>query len=135
MAKMDKNSDDYETLLKTVWAEARGEPKEGQLAVAHVIWNRAKANKERWGGNSIAGVCRAPKQFSCWNNVSDIDMSTTKEGKDAHATIDQWLPDFKSMPDPTKGADHYYNPEKTAAKWAEKIPKTCTINKHDFHKE
>lgn len=39
--ELDKNSKDYEILKKTVFAEARGESKEGQRAVAWVIKNRA----------------------------------------------------------------------------------------------
>src|SRR5687768_8768998 len=46
---------------RTVFGEARGEPYEGQKAVAHVILNRAA--KE----GSVAAACLRPKQFSCWN--------------------------------------------------------------------
>lgn len=43
---------------KTVWGEARGEPPEGQRAVAEVIKTRAVANKSYWGGSSIEAVCK-----------------------------------------------------------------------------
>jgi hypothetical protein len=46
----------------TVFGEARGEPREGQYAVAQVVRNRALAN------NTYPAVeCLRPFQFSCWN--------------------------------------------------------------------
>lgn len=46
----------------TLYRECRGEPLEGQLAVASVIWNRAQNS-----GRALETVCLARKQFSCWN--------------------------------------------------------------------
>ena len=46
----------------TVFGEARGEPRKGQIAVAQVIRNRALAK------NTYPAVeCLRPYQFSCWN--------------------------------------------------------------------
>ena len=58
--------DDLWTFAKTIWAEARGEPLDGQIAVANVILNRARQGG--WWGDDVAGVCCKPKQFSCWND-------------------------------------------------------------------
>lgn len=58
--------DDLWDFAKTIWAEARGEPLEGQIAVANVILNRARQGG--WWGDDVVKVCRKPKQFSCWNN-------------------------------------------------------------------
>ena len=57
-------------LARTIYGEARGESISGMEAVASVVLNRVAFAKRRgcfWWGNSIAEVCRAPKQFSCWN--------------------------------------------------------------------
>lgn len=54
-----------DTLTKTIWGEARGEGREGMIAVAWVILNRASIGG--WWGNSIETVCLKPWQFSCWN--------------------------------------------------------------------
>jgi len=51
-------------LALTIFGEARGEPIDGQLAVASVIGNRVADG--RWG-RSYTAVCLAPYQFSCWN--------------------------------------------------------------------
>ena len=49
----------------TVYGEARGQPLEGQRAVAWVIRNRA--DHPCWWGSNIIDVCLKKSQFSCWN--------------------------------------------------------------------
>jgi spore germination cell wall hydrolase CwlJ-like protein len=50
--------------VRTLYGEARGEPDIGRRAVAHVILNRLADG--RWG-QTLAAVCDAWEQFSCWN--------------------------------------------------------------------
>lgn len=50
----------------TLFGEARGEPLEGQLAVASVLRNRLADG--RWG-HTFKDVCWARLQFSCWNDT------------------------------------------------------------------
>lgn len=54
--------EDVRHMAVTVYGEARGEPLEGQVAVAYVIRNRAATRKQ-----TISEVVHAPFQFSCWN--------------------------------------------------------------------
>lgn len=60
---------DVVTLARTLWGEARGEPIEGQVAVAWVIRNRADG--ARFAGQllgregAVAHVCLTLWQFSC----------------------------------------------------------------------
>ena len=57
---------DFEIMAKTIYGEARGETREGQIAVACVIFNRFRSGK--WfSAKTLAGVCLKPLQFSCWN--------------------------------------------------------------------
>lgn len=58
----------------TLWGEARGEPVEGKMAVASVIFNRAaimaRQSDKAFGESVIEEmqrVCLAPAQFSCWS--------------------------------------------------------------------
>ena len=51
-------------LTRTIYAEARGEGKKGQHAVASVIWNRAGGNHAK-----LIQVISKPSQFSCWNET------------------------------------------------------------------
>lgn len=63
---------DFDALWLTLWAECRGEPVEGKIAVASVIRNRALYGAGRFGVG-YKGVCLKPKQFSCWNPGSDAN--------------------------------------------------------------
>lgn len=49
----------------TLWAESRGEPLAGKIAVGTVIMNRV--DHRAWDGKTIKEVCLWPKQFSCFN--------------------------------------------------------------------
>lgn len=57
-----------DTLTRTLWGEARGEPLRGIRAVAAVVLNRAMHPRVHWWGRTVVGVCRAHRQFSCWNS-------------------------------------------------------------------
>ena len=67
-------TEDLDTLARTLYGECRSESREGKIAVAHVIKNRAD-NPKWWCRKSgdgipddtIEAVCRHPWQFSCWN--------------------------------------------------------------------
>ena len=62
--------DDLWIFAKTIWAEACGEPIEGQIAVANVILNRARQGG--WWGDDIAEVCCKPKQFTLWGSTNSL---------------------------------------------------------------
>lgn len=129
---MDRNSYDYQTLLKTIYGEARGESELGQRAVAWVINNRAKLNRGYWGGNTIAGVCRAPFQFECWNGLSDIVMLETA----ARDATDSWLPWVYQGSDPSLGSQYYNNPDKEGyPDWTTRVIRTVKIGAHQFYKD
>ena len=55
------NNDDLLCLARAVYFEARGEPLEGQLAVAQAILNRVASDRYP---SSICGVVRQPGQFT-----------------------------------------------------------------------
>ena len=129
---MDRNSYDYQTLLKTIYGEARGEPELGQRAVAWVIYNRVQLNRNYWGGNTIASVCRAQYQFECWNGVSDIIMTETG----ARNAIDNWLLLVYLGSDPSFGSQYFNNPDKEGyPPWTNNVIRTVKIGAHQFYKE
>lgn len=65
-----------ELLTACLWAEARGEPEEGQQAVCHVILNRVRKRM----AENITAVILQPKQFS-WTNPSDVNFSKVLTAK------------------------------------------------------
>lgn len=125
-------SRDYKVLKDTIYHEARGESREGQIAVAWVIINRANHAGKRWPDN-IAGVCKQECQFECWN----AGMDTSIREKSAYESIDNWLKNVlrNEIPDPTGGSNHYNNPSKESPYWAKVIPKTVKIGAHQFYKD
>ncbi|GMT15559.1 hypothetical protein PFISCL1PPCAC_6856, partial [Pristionchus fissidentatus] len=124
-----------QVLKKTIWLEARGEPHEGQVGVAYVIKNRANANRDYWGGNTIAGVCLKPQQFECWNNRKPEDTHPKGEG---YEDYDGWVKDVLDgkIGDPTKGAQYYNNPDKEGyPAWTNNVKKGVKSGNHQFYNE
>lgn len=134
--KLDKGTSDYEILKKTIFAEARCQPLEGQKAVAWVIYNRLKRDPTRWG-TTLAKVCLKYKQFECWEKPEKIEADILKE-PEAYAAIDDWLSLVFFGPDPTLkigGADHYNNPSKEKPTWASNCRFKMAIGDHMFYRE
>ena len=56
--------DDEQIFALTLYGEARGESREGRIAVGTVILNRV--DRRVWMGRTIKEVCLKPYQFSCF---------------------------------------------------------------------
>lgn len=120
--------------VRTLWGECRGEPEDGQRAVAHVLWNRL--HDGRWG-KSLATVCLARLQFSCWN-ASDPQrdrMAALSDDDPVLAKMRRIVTDASSaVDDPTGGALYYYSDSmKTPPDWAAKMRFLCQIGHHRFY--
>lgn len=114
------SSDSY-LLAKCIYAEARGEPYIGRVAVGAVILNRVKSPDFP---NSIAGVIYQPGAFTA---VSDgqINLSPDSEAqRAAQDALNGW--------DPSYGSLFYYNPAVATSKWIYSRKITITIGKHVF---
>ena len=110
-------------ISRFVYAEARGEPYKGQVAVAAVILNRVKDSRFP---NTVSGVVYQSGAFTC---VSDgqINLSPNETAKKAaQDAMNGW--------DPTYGAIYYFNPNTATNKWIWSRPMTITIGKHRFCK-
>jgi N-acetylmuramoyl-L-alanine amidase len=122
--------------VRTLYGEARGEPEEGQRAVAHVLLNRLKDG--RWG-KSLAEVCLSRLQFSCWN-ASDTNRALMAALPDDDATLTK-LADVldaarKGDKDPTKGATHYFATSMIQPpKWAIGATFCGQIGRHKFYRD
>ena len=117
------NAGDTQLLARCVNGEARGEPFEGQVAVAAVILNRVKHASFP---NTIAGVIYQPGAFTA---VSDgqinvpIDPASSVY-KACESAMNGW--------DPSEGAIYYYNPATATNQWIFSRPLIKTIGKHRF---
>ena len=111
----------------TLFAEARGEGRQGILAVASVIWNRAERK-----GMTPDAVCLAPRQFSCWN--AGYRIQTPKNGQErAILAFCEGLE--KQMESgtfkPTTKADHYMRFD-CYPSWRKELKNQERIGKHIF---
>ena len=115
------SSGDSYLLAKCIYAEARGEPYTGQVAVGAVILNRVRSSKFP---NTIAGVIYQPYAFTC---VSDGQINLTPDSnaqKAAQDALNGW--------DPTGGCLYYYNPATATSSWIWSRTVMLSIGKHNF---
>ena len=61
--------DDLVVLARTLLGTCGREPWPVKVAVAHVVINRVR--RGGWWGASVTEVCRAPWQFTCWNEAAE----------------------------------------------------------------
>ena len=116
-------SKEVKLLAHLVHGEARGEPYQGQVAVAAVVLNRVNSSKFP---NTIAGVIYQPGAFDA---VSDgqINLEPTNISyKAANDALNGW--------DPSYGCIYYYNPATATSKWIWSRPIVIKIGKHNFAK-
>lgn len=112
-----------ECLAKNIYFEARGEPRKGQLAVAHVTINRTKSSRFP---DDVCSVVYAKKQFSWTANRPKIrNHELYAKFKDmAYAVIQG------ETADPTKGALYFHNTSVDPG-WGKKI--RAKIGQHIFY--
>jgi len=131
--------DEADILARTLWGEARGESARGMEAVAAVVMNRLAVARRRgrhWWGDSVAGICRAPWQFSCWNagdpNRAKLLAVDSRDPAFAMALRIARRAMSGRLPDPTGGATHYHAAGVSPAWAAGKAP-SAEIGRHLFY--
>ena len=124
-AQTQHSSGDIQLMARAVNGEARGEPYEGQVAVAAVILNRVKHSSFP---NSISGVIYQPGAFTA---VSDGQINVAI---DKNSTIYKACSDAMNGWDPTGGAIYYFNPDTATSSWIWSRTFIKQIGKHRFCK-
>jgi spore germination cell wall hydrolase CwlJ-like protein len=115
---------DEDLLAACLWAEARGEPEEGQKVVCNVILNRVKKRMR----DTIREVILRRAQFS-WTNPADRNFSKVFTAQDddpagwSRAKTIAQAGIAVTLPDNTRNADHYLNVEATRAARKGTLPK------------
>lgn len=115
------SSSDAYLLARLVYAEARGEPYVGQVAVAAVVLNRVRSSSFP---NTISGVIYQPWAFSVVND-GQINLTPNQTAINAaNDAMNGW--------DPTYGCLYYYNPATATNSWIKQKPIHLTIGQHVF---
>lgn len=112
---------DVYLLARTIYAEGRGEPYTGQVAIGAVIMNRIRSKSFP---NTVAGVVYQKNAFTA---VSDGQINLTPNDtamKAARDAINGW--------DPSGGALYYYNPAVATSAWIFDRQTITVIGKHVF---
>lgn len=115
------SSSDRDLLARCVYAEARGEPYTGQVAVAAVVLNRVDSASFP---NTVSGVIYQPYAFTC---VNDGQINYSPDST-AYRAADDALKGW----DPTNGCLYYYNPATATSKWIWSLKVEITIGRHSF---
>lgn len=117
-------SSDLDLLSRIIYAEARGEPYTGQVAVGAVVLNRIASSSFP---NTMSGVIY---QAGAFDAVSDGQINLTPNQTAISAAKDAlngW--------DPTYGCTFYFNPDTATSKWIWSKTQVVTIGKHIFCKD
>lgn len=112
---------DLQLLANAVYGEARGEPYEGQVAVAAVILNRLE---HKDFPDTISGVIFQPLAFTA---VADGQIWLEPNERAKEAVLDAlngW--------DPSENAIYYFNPNTATSKWIWTRPQIKKIGEHIF---
>ena len=114
-------SSDHRLLAKLVYAEARGEPYKGQVAVAAVVLNRVGSASFP---NTVSGVIYQSGAFSCVDNGSINNTPNSSCIRAALDALNGW--------DPTGGCLYYYNARTAKDKWIFSRTVQTVIGNHSF---
>ncbi|RJG22352.1 spore cortex-lytic enzyme [Paenibacillus thiaminolyticus] len=118
---MGLSANDLKIMANAVYGEARGEPYEGQVAVAAVILNRVKSPSFP---NTVSGVIFQPGAFTAVDD-GQIWLEPNEQARQAvQDAINGW--------DPSGGCLYYFNPVTATSKWIWTRPQVKTIGKHIF---
>uniref|UniRef100_UPI00398941C6 cell wall hydrolase n=1 Tax=Psychrobacillus psychrotolerans TaxID=126156 RepID=UPI00398941C6 len=112
---------DLKLIANAVYGESRGEPYEGQVAVAAVILNRVEHPEFP---NTVSEVIFQPLAFTA---VADGQIWLEPNERAKEAVLDAlngW--------DPTENAIYYFNPKTATSKWIWSRPQIKTIGQHIF---
>lgn len=115
------SSSEVYLLARTIYAEGRGEPYSGQVAIGAVVLNRVRNDAFP---NTISGVVYQKHAFTA---VSDGQINLTPNEtamKAARDAINGW--------DPTGGALYYYNPAVATSAWIFDRQTVTVIGRHVF---
>ena len=115
------SSSEVYLLARTIYAEGRGEPYTGQVAIGAVILNRVRHPQFP---NTVSGVVYQKHAFTA---VSDGQINLTPNEtamRAARDAINGW--------DPTGGAIYYYNPAIATSAWIFDRQTVTVIGKHVF---
>lgn len=121
LQKVSVNQKELDLLARIIYAESRGEPYKGQVAVGAVVMNRLASSSFP---NTVKGVIEQPQAFTA---VDDGQYQLKPDATAYKAALDA-----ARGYDPTNGALYYFNPETATSDWIWSRKQTGKIGRHIF---
>lgn len=121
LKKVSVNQKELDLLARIIYAESRGEPFKGQIAVGAVVMNRVAASGFP---DTVQGVIEQPGAFTA---VDDGQYDLTPDSTAYKAALEAVRGN-----DPTDGALYYFNPDTATSKWIWSRQQTVKIGRHIF---
>lgn len=125
-AKKYVSRTDLNCLARNVYHEARGEPLEGQIAVAQVTLNRVKDSRF---GSTVCAVVYAPRQFS-WTLNKNVRIRDQKAWEASLLIARAVL--TNSTPIPDLSALYFHTPQVNPS-WNRNKQVVARIGNHIFY--
>lgn len=111
-----------------IYHEARNQPFAGQIAVGHVILNRAEQR-----GLTVKEIIFQPQQFSWANGGARPPIKEYEAIETAFAAVEACLKERQEGKD-LCGADHYFADSIAEPSWAAKMELIAKIGNHTFYR-
>jgi N-acetylmuramoyl-L-alanine amidase len=121
LKQVSVNKTELDLLAKIIYAEARGESYQGQVAVGAVVMNRLASTDFP---DTVKAIIEQPRAFTA---VDDGQYQLQP-----NATAYRAAQDAVKGADPTGGALYYFNPETATSKWIWSRKQTVKIGRHIF---
>jgi spore germination cell wall hydrolase CwlJ-like protein len=137
-ALQDEPVGDALCLTQAIYFEARGEPLEGQLAVAQVVLNRYSSPRFP---KSICGVVYehhpGASSYACQFSFSCDSWPDVVWNRNAWADAKAiaFLANSRRLPDVTGGRATHYHTTWVSPNWSDEIDETRTLGNHIFYRE
>jgi N-acetylmuramoyl-L-alanine amidase len=124
---------DLDFVARTVMAEAEGESYEGKVAVAAVIYNRARTPS--WWGVTVKDACLTALQFSSWNDDNPRRNKIGEWGMDNPVFRECFRAAVEAFDrDPSGGSDSFYAHGTVKPTWHETWMRSIVVGGHTFVK-
>ncbi len=125
----------HDCLTEALYFEARGESRQGQMAVAEVILNRVDSADYP---NSVCGVIGqgGTALYSCQFTYRCDGRPIRFHERDAHRQVAQVAHEMLAGQPRTltDGATHYHT-RAVHPSWANRFPRTTTVGAHHFYRQ
>jgi spore germination cell wall hydrolase CwlJ-like protein len=127
-ANTKSSSEEQECLAAAVYFEARGEPVEGQLAVAQVVLNRAASGRFP---TSTCGVVKQPAQFSFVRKGRIPPIAKATEAWRKAVAISQVA--VEHLAQQISSSVLWYHANYVSPEWGRRLTRVAQIGAHIFY--